>query len=424
MNFKRERIKEFYLRDTQVENVFIAEYMVDAEGDFIKVYLTALMYADTDEMSNSLIARHLSMTEEDVLRAWNYWEEKGVIRKQYTDPHDRFHYTVEFLNLKERLYGPSHDSAVVQDNESKIGELGPEMDDEVFRDIITHIEDITGRLIEGREPEAVVAWLYEDGLEPELITFAYRYCSEKRGQNRFSYISAVIREWKNKGIRTMADAEKYLDDTDMRRNQYKRIMQALGFYRNPTEAEQTMMNRWFDEMGFGMDKVLEACSRTTGISNPNLNYLNGILNNWYTGTGNSTAKPAAVKKTGTKNAVALVNKLYEDIRRKNETIRDERKKAVYSSIPEMEAIESELRRVSMDLSRAAFSKGTKGGISADALKNRIKDLEAEKAYLLTENGFPPDYLELQYECKKCSDTGILDNGERCSCFSEKLKQFI
>lgn len=89
MNFKRERIKELYLKDTPIENFFIAEYMVDANGDFIKVYLTALMYADTDEMSNSLIARHLGMTEEDVLRAWNYWEEKGVIRKLYMDPHDK-----------------------------------------------------------------------------------------------------------------------------------------------------------------------------------------------------------------------------------------------------------------------------------------------------------------------------------------------
>ena len=39
MNFKRERIKELYLKDTPIENFFIAEYMVDANGDFIKVYL-------------------------------------------------------------------------------------------------------------------------------------------------------------------------------------------------------------------------------------------------------------------------------------------------------------------------------------------------------------------------------------------------
>lgn len=426
MNFKREKIKELYLKDTPIENFFIAEYMVDANGDFIKVYLTALMYADTDEMSNSLIARHLGMTEEDVLRAWNYWEERGVIRKLYLDPHDKFHYTVEFLNLKERLYGANQEGIEAQDDDNG---LTAEMNDDVLRDVITYIEDTTGRLVEGREPEAVVSWLYEDGLEPKLVKFAYRYCTEKRGQNRFSYVSAVIREWIKAGVLTMSGVEQYLDDTELRRNQYKRIMQALGFYRNPTEAEQTMIDKWFDVMGFDMDKVLEACSRTTGIGNPNFNYLNGILTNWYAeANGGEAAKkqPAQVKvkAAGAKNAVALVNRLYEDIRRKNETIRNDRRKAVFKSVPRIEEIESDLRRTSMDLSKAAFNGGSSGGISADALKQRIKDLEAEEAYLLTENGFPYDYLELQYECKNCRDTGILNNGERCSCFSEKLKQFV
>ena len=427
MNFKRERIKELYLKDTPIENFFIAEYMVDANGDFIKVYLTALMYADTDEMSNSLIARHLGMTEEDVLRAWNYWEEKGVIRKLYMDPHDKFHYTVEFLNLKERLYGAPQESEAA-DGDTANG-MTAEMDDSVLRDVITYIEDTTGRLMEGREPEAVVSWLYEDGLEPELIKFAYKYCTEKRGQNRFSYVSAVVREWIKAGIFKLSDAEKYLDDTELRRNQYKRIMQALGFYRNPTEAEQAMIDKWFDVMGFDMDKVLEACNRTTGIGNPNFNYLNGILTNWYTeANGGEAAKKQKqtmpAKAVGAKNAVALVNRLYEDIRRKNETIRNDRRKAVFESVPRIEEIESDLRRTSMDLSKAAFNGGRSGGISADALKQRIKDLEAEEAYLLTENGFPYDYLELQYDCKRCRDTGVLDNGERCSCFSEKLKQFV
>lgn len=423
MNFKREKTKDLYLKDTQVENVFIAEYMVDADGAFIKVYLTALMYADTDEMSNSLIARHLGITEEDVLMAWNYWEECGVIKKRYSDPHDKFHYTVEFLNLKQRIYG------VAQEQEAQNADdtvYSGEMDDDEFRELVTYVEDTAGRMLEGREAESLLSWIYEDGLEPDLVKFAYRYCVEKRKQSRFAYISAVVREWKKEGIFTFKDAEKYLDDTELRRNQYKRIMQALGFYRNPTEAEQNMIDKWFDDMGFSMEKVLEACSRTTGIGNPNFNYLNGILTNWYADSEKSAPdkKQTASKQTGAKNAVALVNRLYEEIRRKNETTREERRKAIFSSIPRIEEIESDLRRTSMDMSRAAFRGGSSGGVSADVLKKRINDLEAEEAYLLTENGFPPDYLELQYECKKCSDTGILDNGERCSCFSEKLKQFV
>ena len=46
MNFKKEIIKDFYLRDTNVENIFINEYMAQAPGNYVKVYLFALMYAD------------------------------------------------------------------------------------------------------------------------------------------------------------------------------------------------------------------------------------------------------------------------------------------------------------------------------------------------------------------------------------------
>ncbi len=36
MNFRREKANNLYLRDTQVENIFLTEYMPGAEGDFVK----------------------------------------------------------------------------------------------------------------------------------------------------------------------------------------------------------------------------------------------------------------------------------------------------------------------------------------------------------------------------------------------------
>ena len=52
----------------------------------------------------------------------------------------------------------------------------------------------------------------------------------------------------------------------------------------------------------------------------------------------------------------------------------------------------------------------------------MRELSEEKAYLLTEHNYAMDYMEHPYTCEKCKDTGTLDNGERCSCFSEKLSQ--
>ena len=155
MNFRREKANNLYLRDTQVENIFLTEYMPGAEGDFVKVYLTALMYAGDEKMSNSLIAKHLGMAEEDVLRAWNYWESCGVIRKRGLSE-DRFHYTVEFTCLKEKLFLTPKDAEEAVSEENAPEEFNLQMNDEELRKTFDAIEEITGRMLESRESSAVV----------------------------------------------------------------------------------------------------------------------------------------------------------------------------------------------------------------------------------------------------------------------------
>ena len=54
------------------------------------------------------------------------------------------------------------------------------------------------------------------------------------------------------------------------------------------------------------------------------------------------------------------------------------------------------------------------------VKNIIEKLKMEKAYLLTENNIPLDYLDIKYECSYCEDTGYLKNGDKCHCLKQKL----
>ena len=65
------------------------------------------------------------------------------------------------------------------------------------------------------------------------------------------------------------------------------------------------MDRWFDDMDYTIDKVLEACGKTSGISNPNINYVNKILENWHKekNGGAADGKPKAVP-------VSVVQKYY------------------------------------------------------------------------------------------------------------------
>ena len=49
--------------------------------------------------------QHLGIDHEDVLKAWTYWERMGVVRKIRNNPDDKFDYDIEFISLKEQLYG-------------------------------------------------------------------------------------------------------------------------------------------------------------------------------------------------------------------------------------------------------------------------------------------------------------------------------
>ena len=49
MNFQKQNITNYNLYDTPVDNMFIGEYMATAPGDYVKVYLLALMYAELSD---------------------------------------------------------------------------------------------------------------------------------------------------------------------------------------------------------------------------------------------------------------------------------------------------------------------------------------------------------------------------------------
>ncbi|MDD4564418.1 MAG: DnaD domain protein [Eubacteriales bacterium] len=418
MNFKKEIIKDFYLRDTHVENIFINEYMPQAPGNYVKVYLFALMYADFDKsMTNETIAKHLDMDDEDVLKAWTYWEKLSVIQKHFIKPGDKFHYQVEFINLKGLAYGKNHTKTRNQD--PKVPDrLKGLMDNNDIKEMYGRIERITDRLFEGNEPMEILSWITDYNATPEMITYAYSYCVKKKGHSNHKYVAAVVKEWANQGLKTIDQIESFLAETDNRHYQYKRVLRALGFLRNATEEEKRVMDTWFDQLGFSIDKVLDACKKTTGISNPNINYINTVLKAWSSGSERTSSH----KGEGGSGTIARVMSSYEELRAKHETEAEERRAAVYKKIPRVREIEEETRNIGLQISKVMLSGTADIKSKIKAMKESVDRLNEEKAFLMTENNFTIDYMNLTYTCPICKDTGTLDTGGRCSCFPEKLEK--
>ena len=75
---------KFQTNATLVANDFIDHYMVQANGEFVKVYLFLLRHLDNagSSLTVSAVADCLNNTENDILRAFKYWESKGLLQME------------------------------------------------------------------------------------------------------------------------------------------------------------------------------------------------------------------------------------------------------------------------------------------------------------------------------------------------------
>ena len=411
MDFIKSKIKDFYLLDTKVENIFISEYMPAAPGEFVKVFLYGYMYAEHGlSQPAKEMARQLGMSENDIAKAWNYWEKYGVIRKHYLGEGGKIDFTVEFVSLKELMYGKA--KTEVKDEKEK-----PETNifgNEEVKKLFDEIESMLGRNMSSTELTDILSWIEDDNIAPEVVLYGFTYSIEKNKAS-IKYISKVVHGWNDDGLYSVDAVREHLADVDNRFYEYKRVMTALGMHRLPTEAEKKMMDSWFDEMGFNMDKVLEACDQTVRISTPTFKYVNSVLENWE--------EQAEARGTGV-NAKTVsqstLNQYYAYLRDTESREAAERREEVYSKLPRVKEIDDEVSRMGATLSKALLMGKEKG--NAQKIREQMDRLAEERAVTLTDGGFAMDYTDIRYKCSKCNDTGITDLGERCTCVADRLEE--
>ena len=106
-------------------------------------------------------------------------------------------------------------------------------------------------------------------------------------------------------------------------------------------------------------------------------------------------------------------------REQAERLCDMRRKEFIAKYPQLIDIENDMKNAALQVIKSVGGSGEKIDISAIAKRN----LEAQraKADLIKQAGYPEDYLEIPYTCKKCKDSGIF-NGKLCECHLQLLQQ--
>lgn len=395
MKIERDKIRTCYLQDTAIENIFINEYMPDAPCDFVKVYLLAQMYAGmNEEVSAREIAKTLMIPDQEVEKAFEYWCKSGIMRKTAEG--------VKFLSMREQYFGSHNEDVITPDSSRRL------MNDEKIQAMFNDIEQTTKEFLQPPQMQTILGWMEDYDASCELISEAYRYCAGI-GKINTRYVGSVVRNWVERGLATKEEIDEYLSEMDQRYAVYKRVMKALGFYRNPTENERVMISAWIDELGCTMDQILDACSKTSGISNPNINYVDSVLRN--------KAPKGSAKEAG-RPSRNLIMDYYEKLRNESAKRAARCREEVYERVPEIRRIDEEIRECNMELTRTIL-----GGSRSEnkALQEKLASLERDKERLLTEHNIPVDYMKERPHCRICGDTGITKEGNRCSCYEEAAR---
>lgn len=244
---------------TPIDNVFIDDYMVDARGDFIKVYIFILRLGYTSQASNiETIASSLNLLQTDVQRALEYWEGKGLMK---ISPNG----TIEMQSPRMRTQIKSQ---VYFDNPIK--------------EMFNGIEKLVGRPLSSKELSVYMSFIEDFKFTPELINLLIEYCSSKN-KTDIRYIEKVAMAWNDAGIKTLEDAQKHITKHEDKWVKYRTIIQYMGFKDTEiSKPQEDMLEKWFFTFSMPVEIIQEACKISVmRINECNFKYIDTILCDWH-----------------------------------------------------------------------------------------------------------------------------------------------
>ena len=299
-----------YADTTIVSNLFIDEYMKDANDAQIKIYLYLLrMMSAHKATSVSDIADKFNHTEKDVMRALKYWEKNNLLALEYNE--DRTLCGIRLLDVTSRSENDvlpltkivsmpvtvskkditdrsiTEEPAVRTAAETadpfakpsySLDELKEFKNNEETSQIIFVAEQYIGRPLTASEMKTILFFSDRLHFSVDLIDYLIQYCVEK-GKRDFRYIEKVAISWAQEGISTPAQAARYA--AKYNKTVYD-IMKALGKSSVPTKAEADYAMKWVREYGFTSDIIMEACERTVlATDRHRFEYADSILKSWH-----------------------------------------------------------------------------------------------------------------------------------------------
>ena len=304
--------------DTLVPNQFIDQYMPHANGEFVKVYLYLLrcMTSNSSDCSISNIADTFNHTENDVLRALNYWEREQLLELEYNSKQELTGIRLLDMNTgsdRTAMKEPTETAASVMANsiptaasvetnstpeaasvlpnfiseaskecakkEYSLDEIKAFRQNPDISELFFITETYLKHPLSSTDINTILYWYDTLEFSTDLIEYLVEYCISK-GHSSIRYMDKVAIGWKESNITNVMQAK---ENAAIHSQVYYGVIKALGITgRNLVESEQQFLHKWTDEYHFDLELIQEACGRTiTAIHQPSFEYTDSILSSWF-----------------------------------------------------------------------------------------------------------------------------------------------
>lgn len=290
---------------TEISNRFIDEYMTNANGEFVKIYLYLLRCMNSSNCSFSIsrTADKFDHTEKDIQRALKYWEKMNLLHIEYdennsissiyflesgtTFPKDDTislkKADISFPTLNQNAESPTTSiSSYPKPADTKpiytANDIVAFREKEEVQELLFVAESYFGRPLTPTDIQTLFYWYDELEFSSDLIVYLLEYCIVN-GHSNLRYMEKIALSWKDAHIETVAQAKHNISTHNQL---HYAVMKALGINnRSLIPAEVAYIEKWRKEFGFEQDMITEACSRTIlAIHQPNFEYTESILSNW------------------------------------------------------------------------------------------------------------------------------------------------
>jgi len=262
--------KSLIFSSTEIPDVFFTEYMCEANGDYIKVYLCMVFLSkfDKDIKLNDL-SKKLNIPLTNIQAALAFWEEKGVLTKKVNG------YILNNLQEIElhKLYSP---------NLTLSAEDVKKTEDSKYR--AKAIECINNMYFQGIMSPAwysdIDLWFKKYEFDEQVMISLFDYCFNRSALHK-NYVKAVADAWHKSNIKTYEDLEAYSAKQEKLAKMKKEISKKLGRYNPLTQFEDAFIEKWVLDYNYDLKIINIALKKTTSKANPSFDYLDKLISDWH-----------------------------------------------------------------------------------------------------------------------------------------------